>query len=225
MSIVSRFSDIMKSNINALLDKCEDPAKMVDQTLRDLRENLAQVKQETAGIMADAKKADRDVASCKAEVERYTAAAQAAIKAGNDEDAKKLIAAKQKYDEQLAVLQKNADLANANADKMRQMHDKLVNDINALEIRKDTIKATAATAKTQEKINKMQDGGKKAASSIKAFDRMEAKANKALDAAMAHADLNSQKDSASDLADKYTGAGGTTSVDDELAAMKASMDL
>ena len=225
MSIVSRFSDIMKSNINALLDKCEDPAKMVDQTLRDLRENLAQVKQETAGIMADAKKADRDVASCKAEVERYTAAAQAAIKAGNDEDAKKLIATKQKYDEQLAMLQKNADLANANADKMRQMHDKLVNDINALEIRKDTIKATAATAKTQEKINKMQDGGKKAASSIEAFDRMEAKANKALDAAMAHADLNSQKDSASDLADKYTGAGGSTSVDDELAAMKASMGL
>ena len=38
MGILTRFTDIMKSNINALLDKCEDPAKMIDQTLRDLRE-------------------------------------------------------------------------------------------------------------------------------------------------------------------------------------------
>ena len=56
MGILTRFTDIMKSNINALLDKCEDPAKMIDQTLRDLREDLAEVKKETANIIADAKK-------------------------------------------------------------------------------------------------------------------------------------------------------------------------
>lgn len=55
MGILTRFTDIMKSNINALLDKCEDPAKMIDQTLRDLREDLAEVKKETANIIADAK--------------------------------------------------------------------------------------------------------------------------------------------------------------------------
>ena len=51
MGILTRFTDIMKSNINALLDKCEDPAKMIDQTLRDLREDLAEVKKETANIV------------------------------------------------------------------------------------------------------------------------------------------------------------------------------
>ena len=44
MGILQRFSDIMRSNINALLDKCEDPAKMVDQMLLDLRKDLAEVK-------------------------------------------------------------------------------------------------------------------------------------------------------------------------------------
>lgn len=225
MGIISRFSDVMKSNINAMLDKCEDPAKMVDQTLRDLREDLAKVKQETAGVMADAKEANRRVADCKAQVERYTVAATNAVKAGNDGDARTLLAKKQQFDEQLVSLQKAAELANTNADKMRQMHDKLVNDISTLETRKDTIKATAAAAKAQERINKMQDGGKRASSSIDAFNRMEARANKALDQAMAHADLNSAKDSATDLAEKYAGAGGSASVDDELASLKASLGM
>lgn len=223
MGIISRFSDVMKSNINAMLDKCEDPAKMVDQTLRDLREDLAKVKQETAGVMADAKEAERRVADCKAQIERYTTAATNAVKAGNDADARALLVKKQQYDEQLVGLQKAADLAKANADKMHQMHDKLVNDISALEIRKDNIKATAAAAKAQERINKMQDGGKRAASSVDAFERMEAKANKALDQAMAHADLNAAKDEASDLADKYSGA--NASVDDELARLKESLNI
>ena len=48
MSILSRFKDIMSANINALLDKCEDPAKMIDQYLRQLKEDLAEVKQKNA---------------------------------------------------------------------------------------------------------------------------------------------------------------------------------
>ena len=43
MGIISRFTEIMKSNINAQLDKCEDPSKMIDQTLRELKENFAEV--------------------------------------------------------------------------------------------------------------------------------------------------------------------------------------
>lgn len=223
MGIISRFADIMKSNMNALLDKCEDPGKMVDQTLRALREDLAQVKKETAGVMADAKNANRKVEECQAQIDKYSKAAQNAVLAGNDGDARTLIAKKQTFEEQLVTLKKNAELNNANAEKMRQMHDKLVNDIDSLEARKDTIKATTATAKAQERINKMQDGGKRAAASMDTFARMEAKANKALDEAMAHAELNEDINSASDLADKYAGGTGATSVDDELAALKASL--
>ena len=61
MGILSRFSDIMKANINDMLDKCEDPSKMVDQTLRELKEDLAEVKKETAGVMAEEKNCKRRV--------------------------------------------------------------------------------------------------------------------------------------------------------------------
>ena len=53
MGILQRFKDIMASNINALLDKAEDPEKMIDQTLRNLTKDLAEVKKETAAVMAD----------------------------------------------------------------------------------------------------------------------------------------------------------------------------
>ena len=155
MGILTRFTDIMKSNINALLDKCEDPAKMIDQTLRDLREDLAEVKKETANIIADAKSADRQVKECEEEIAKYTTAAQNALKAGNEDDARTLIAKKQQYESNLVSYKKTQELTHANADKMRQMHDKLVNDIETLEARRDAIKATVASAKAQEHINKI----------------------------------------------------------------------
>lgn len=222
MGIISRFKDIMSSNINAMLDKMEDPAKMVDQTLINLRKDLAQVKTETANIIADEKAAKRALDAAQAEVDKFNNAAVNAVKAGNDDDARVLLAKKQEAMAKLADKQAIYDVAKANADKMRQMHDKLVNDINELEARKDSIKSKVAVARAQEHINEI-NAGAAAASSISAFERMEAKANKQFDAAMAKAELNAGvEDPADDITAKYT-AGGSASVEDELAALKASL--
>ncbi len=59
--ILSRFKDIMSSNINALLDKVEDPMKMIDQYLRNLESDLGKVKAETAAVMAEETKSKRDL--------------------------------------------------------------------------------------------------------------------------------------------------------------------
>ena len=69
MGILSRFKDIMSSNINALLDKMEDPEKMIDQYLRNLESDLGKVKAETAAIMAEETRAKRELDECVAEVE------------------------------------------------------------------------------------------------------------------------------------------------------------
>lgn len=225
MSILSRFGDIMAANINALLDKAEDPAKMVDQTLRNLRENLADVKKETKAVMADELSAKRRLDECQAEIARYTNAATNAVKAGQDNDARVLLEKKQSLSAKLTDLQQTYDLAHANATKMRQMHDKLVNDIAELETRKDTIKAKINVAKAQERINKVTDAAGDASDNLTAFDRMEDKADRLLDEAMAHAELNEgPKDEAADLAAKYGGGSSNMSVEDELAAIKASMN-
>lgn len=224
MGIITRFKDIMSANINALLDKAEDPEKMIDQYLRNLESDLGKVKAETASVMADEQRCKRELDECVADIAKYQQYAEKAVMAGNDADAKQFLAKKSQLTEKQAGLQQAYDLASANATKMRQMHDKLVGDINELNARKDSIKAKIAVAKTQERINKIGSSYAGAQNSMSAFEKMEAKANKMLDEANAMAELNqSAEDSdVESLASKYDTA-QSPAIDDELAALKAQL--
>lgn len=225
MGIISRFTEIMKSNINAQLDKCEDPSKMIDQTLRELKENFAEVKKETAGVMAAEKEADRAVQECEEQIRKYNLAAENALKANNEEDARTILSRKQPFVDNLVNLKKTQAVAKENSDKMRQMYNKLANDIQMLETKRNGIKATVAAAKTQEKMNKISSGSKRAMASLETFDRMEDKANRMLDSAMAEAELSADMDAGNDLVNKYVSGESSSTVDDELAAMKAKLGI
>lgn len=227
MGIISRFKDIMSANINALLDKMEDPEKMVDQYLRNLESDLGKVKQETASVMADEQRAKRELDACNAQIDELQKYAEKAVVAGNDEDARKFLEQKQTLVTKQQALQQTYTLAADNADKMRQMHDKLVKDISALEAKRAAIKATVKAAKAQERINKVGSSVVGANNSMEAFNRMEAKANKMLDEANAMAELNSSAEEAdiNSLAAKYDEEPADTAVDDELAALKAQMGI
>lgn len=225
MGIISRFKDIMAANINALLDKAEDPEKMIDQLLRNLTSDLAKVKQETAAIMAEESRAEREMNACKKQVGELQGFAEKAVRAGSDEDARRFLQEKAVQEGKLTGLTDAYNLAHTNAVNMRQMHDKLVDDINTLNSRKEMIKGKMAVAKTQQRINKMTSSATNANNSMAAFDRMEAKANAELDKAKAMAELNKGAvDDVADLKAKYGNSGGV-SVDDELAALKASMGI
>lgn len=226
MGIISRFADIMEANINALLDKCEDPAKMIDQTLRKLNEELAQVKNETAAVMAEEKSAKRRVDELQAEIDKYDSSARKAIQAGNEGDAKKLLARKQELQNQKVTADSTYAVASANADKMRQMYNKLTADINTLNSRRENIKAQVSMAKAQDRVTKVAaEVGKSNAADT--FSRMEAKAQRMLDESTARAELSQTElagDSTAELADKYA-SGTDKSVDDELARIKAEMGI
>ena len=71
MGILSRFKDIMSANINALLDKAEDPEKMIDQYLRNIESDLGKVKAETAAVMAEETRCKRQLDECTEEVNKY----------------------------------------------------------------------------------------------------------------------------------------------------------
>ncbi len=222
MGILTRFKDIMAANINALLDKAEDPEKMIDQCLRNLNSDLGKVKAETAAIMAEDTRSKRELDECQAEIDKMQAYAVKALEANNEADAKKFLEQKVSLTNKKAGLQQAYDLAHQNATNMRAMHDKLVDDISELESRKDMIKGKLAVAKTQERINKMQSSVSGANDSMASFKRFEDLADRKLDEANAMAELNASTPDSQieDLKDKYA---STTDVDNELAALKASL--
>lgn len=221
MGILARFKDIMSSNINALLDRAEDPEKMIDQYLRNLNSDLGKVKAETASIMAEEKRAKRQLDECRADIEKMQSYAVKALEANNEDDARKFLEKKAELTANETELHGSYDLASTNTTHMRQMHDKLVGDIAELESRRTMLKGKASVARTQERLNKVGASITGANQSISAFDRMEAKVNKSLDEAKAMAELNKgPEDNIKDLTSKYD---ENVNVDDELAALKAQL--
>jgi phage shock protein A len=227
--ILKRFKDIMAANINALLDKAEDPEKMIDQYLRDMQDDLGQVKAETASVMAQAERAKRELADCDSEIAKMQSYAEKALVAGNEDDARRFLEKKGELAKAREAKQQMADATAESAARMRQMHDKLTKDIATLNERKSSIKAKVAAAKTQQKINELNEsvGGRNITDGVSAFDRMEAKADQMLDEANARAELNKSTaatESIDDLASKYD-QGNSADVESELAAMKAKLGL
>ena len=222
MGILSRFKDIMAANINALLDKAEDPEKMIDQCLRNLTSDLAKVKQETASVMAQETAAKRELDECQDKINKMQSYAIKAVEAGNDEDARRFLAEKASLSVKLESLQNTYTVAADNAKKMREMHDKLTGDIKEIEMRKDAIKSKLAVAKAQERINEMTSDIADSNRSIASFEKYEELANKKLDQAAAMAELNAStpQESLRDLTSKYAGG---ADVDAELEALKASL--
>lgn len=226
MSMLQRFKDIMSSNINALLDKAEDPEKMIDQMIRNLQSDLGKVKSETATVMAEEARLNRQLTELKAEEEKMITYAKKALQAGSDDDAKLFLEKKNSIQNKASEVETRLISARQNSQNMKAMHDKISSQVADLNARKNEIKAKIQQAKLQEKMNTMTSSFTGAAS-ISKFDEIEEKANAMLDKANAMQELNQVNDGGiDDLMSKYDSAtDSTSSVDDELAALKDSLGL
>lgn len=224
LDTLGRIPKILESNITALLDKCEDPAKMIDQLLIDYKKDLVDVKRDTVKVNADLEMAKKDLDECDKEIARKAQAAQNALKAGAENDARTIIASKQRLEETRASLQQNYDVCKKNSDMMTEGYNKLVNSIEELENRRNAAKAKISLANAQKGINK---ASALANSSVAAesFAKYEKRAERMLAEANAEIELDNKVQSADDLTDKYAASESSTSVDDELAKMKASLGM
>ncbi|WP_342425511.1 PspA/IM30 family protein [Paenibacillus sp. FSL L8-0502] len=182
MGILSRFRDIMKVNVNALMDKVGDPEKTIDDYMRNLNSDLGKVKAETVSVLADERRAKRALDECKAQIKKLQYYASKSVEAGNEEEARKFLERKGLQTEKLEQLQTSYDLASVNAVNMKQMQEKLVSDMGQLEARSAELKGKMAVAKAQQTLNSI--GSKNSA-----FEVMEEQVNRAYDEAMAIAEL------------------------------------
>lgn len=225
MAILGRFKDIMSSNINALLDKAENPEKMVDQYLRNAKKDLAEVRKETAGVMAEEKRAQNEVNETQSEVNKFANLTKEALKAGNREHAGTFLKKQKELESLLTDQQSIAQAAKTNADQMRELHNKLVSDISNMENRKNILKGKASATRARETVNRMGASSAKHNATSGKMGDMENKINERFNRAMSESELlEGTKDEAEDLMSQYAG-GKHSNVDDELDALSRELGL
>ena len=220
MSIFKRMKNIVSSNVNAALDSMEDPSKMIDQTLRDLHKDLENVRKQTADMMAQERMLGSEVENMESTAKKLTAYAEKAVKAGNDDDAKKFLKQKNDVLSQLASKKQLHTQMVSDVKKLRDMQQSLSNKISEMDRKKSSIKLKDEHAKAQEKMNKITSSVD--SSSLSKFDEYEKRIDAKLYSAQAMEELNKDPNDVSDLMMQYDS--GLSDVDDELAALKASMN-
>ncbi|MCG3199262.1 MAG: Phage shock protein A [bacterium] len=129
MGIFTRVRDIISSNINAMLDKAEDPEKMVRLMIQEMEDTLVEVRASCAGAMAARKKTQRQLDECKTRAARWEEKAQLAVAKGRDELAREALHEKKRYRDRAASLEEEMrhcdQIVEQYQEDMRQLEDKL----------------------------------------------------------------------------------------------------
>ena len=129
MGIFTRFRDIISSNINAMLDKAEDPEKLIKLMIREMEDTLVEIKTACAGVMASGKKTRRQADNHKVQAQYWEEKAELAVSKRRDDLAREALIEKRKFTRRAETL--NQDLVEQDllieqyqAD-IRQLEDKL----------------------------------------------------------------------------------------------------
>jgi len=222
MGIFKRLSDIVKANINDLLNRAEDPEKMLNQMLIEMREQLADAKRQVATAIADEKKLKRQLDQQQQQAQEWEQRAMAALQAGKEDLAKQALARRneandlaQQFQEQW---QKQSEAVEALKTALRGLNAK----IEEAKRKKDILIARKKRAEAQKQIQETLQGiGENSA--FDTFNRLEQKVLQAEAEAEASVDLNEEL-SGMDLEKQFAEL-EPAALDDDLAELRQRMGM
>ncbi|MEM8766680.1 MAG: phage shock protein PspA [Pseudomonadota bacterium] len=149
MSIFTRMSDIINSNLNALLDKAEDPEKMVRLIIQEMEEALVEVRSTSARAIADKKELARRQEYLANEAAEWERKAEVAISRGRDDLAKGAISERNKAQETSEALGRDLEIIDQSLAKLNEDVGVLQAKIKDAKARRNAIIMRGKTAQTR----------------------------------------------------------------------------
>ncbi len=223
MGIFSRLGTLIKSNINDLINRAEDPEKMLNQIIVDMKSQLADAKKAVAVAIADEKKLQKQLNQETEKAEEWERKAMVAVRAGNDELARQALARKQEHEnvalqyDQQWVAQKQAVVNLKNA--LRLLKEK----IGQADRKKNILIARKKRAEAQATISETMQGIGDT-SAFDSFERMEDRINTLEAEAEAGAELAGEI-SGDSLENEFLALEAGGAGDDALSELKEKMGL
>ena len=216
MSIFSRFTDIINSNINAILDKAEDPQKMVRLIIQEMEDTLVEVRSASAKTIATKKDIQMQIEKLQFQVNDWSAKAELAITKDREDLARAALQERSKCNDTALVLTKELDNIDTQLSKLQLETGQLQEKLADAKARQKTILLRQATATSRLDVKKTLDSSK-VEDAMGRFEQYERKIND-IEAQVDAYDLGKKS-----LNDEFAELQADDKVEDELTALKAQL--
>ncbi|AFY37289.1 phage shock protein A, PspA [[Leptolyngbya] sp. PCC 7376] len=218
MGFLDRLGRVVKANLNDMVSKAEDPEKVLEQAVQDMGENLVQLRQSVARAIAAQKKTEQQYNKNQIEATNWQKRAELAIGKGDEALAREALVRKKTFADTAATLQQQLAQQTQQVDTLKENLIALESKIQEAKTKKDMLKARANAAKANAQLQNTMNNID-TSSAMGAFERMEDKIM----------ELEAQSESinvlgSSNLEQQFAALEASSSVDDELAMLKAAQN-
>lgn len=152
MGILDRVSRLVRANVNDLVDRAEDPEKMIDQILRDMQSNISTARTQVAAMIAQEKELEADLQETSNLSVEWAEKAKRAVAAGKDDLAREALRRKRDNDENTAVYQQTYDSQKQTVEKLKQQLGLLESKYQTTLSQRDTLVARQRRAKASMQV-------------------------------------------------------------------------
>lgn len=226
MGIFSKLSTVIKSNINDLISRAENPEKMLNQIIIDMRDQLAKAKREVAAAIADERKLKSQLETEVKQARDWQHRAMLAVKEDRDDLAKQALLRQQEHTERAQALQQTWEGQAAETEKLKGSLRQLNDKIEEAKRKRNLLIAKQKRAQAQRRIHETMSGLSDT-SAFEAFNRMADKIEEEERMNVAQAEVTAELGGdtlETEFVQLEAGRGGAD-VEDQLLALKAGMGL
>ena len=223
MGIFGRIGTLLKANINDLVSKAEDPERILNQLILDMKEQLIEAKKQVAVAIADEKRLKKQLENELHMSREWEKKAMMAVRAGRDDLAKEALTRKQEHDNLTAEYKAHWEAQKAASDKLRDSLRQLNAKIEEAKRRKNLLIARQKRAEAQKTIQETMSGLNDT-SAFDTFERMAGKIDQIEAEAEASAEL-AEGITGDQLASQFDDLEADHGGDEALAALKAKMGV